>query len=197
VAATGHSPGEASAEPARQQVVVFDTLPVPYSETSYVISGPARRLPWLTRSLLAGAAGAAAVGTLEMLVDRSPLPRGARGDGVPRYPTITRLSQLGDPSHRRPVAARAGYAAALGLVHGTLRRRTCEPRASLTAGAGLAALTVSLLSPLGRTPPPWRWRPLDFVYTSAVHTVYAVAVKLAHQRIWKLQTGYWTARLFD
>jgi hypothetical protein len=103
--------------------VVFDTLPVPYSEPSSVLGGYSRRLPWLLRSLIAGAAGAALI--------------------------------------------RPRTALALGLAHGWLRRRTCEPRASL------------MLMAVSGEP------------------VAALLVGATHNAVRRVQTGMWTARLFD
>jgi len=184
--------------PAFPRVVILDTLPVPYSDPARAISARPRRLPWLARSLIAGAAGSMVVEAVEAFVDTSRTDQRRRrgGRGASSCPTVTRLSQLVDLEIGSARTVQVAYGSAIGLLHGTLRRRSREPTPSLATGASLAGLTLALLPPLGRAPLSWRWRKLDLLYTAGTCAVHALTVGTVHAGARKLQTGYWTARLF-
>jgi len=74
------------------------------------------------------------------------------------------------------LALRWSYGSAFGLLHGALRRRIGEPWASAAFGCTLMTATLSLFPLLGRTPPPWRWRPAVLATSLGTHVVYVAAV---------------------
>ena len=117
------------AGPAFPRVVILDTLPVPYSDPARAISARPRRLPWLARSLIAGAAGSMVVEAVEALVDTSRTDQRRRrgGRGASSCSTVTRLSQLVDLEIGSARTVQLAYGSAIGLLHGTLRRRSREP----------------------------------------------------------------------
>ena len=81
--------------------------------------------------------------------------------------------------HELGLALRWSYGSAFGLLHGVLRRRLGEPRASALFGGTLMTATVTLFPLLGRTPPAWRW-PADVLATCiGTHAAYVTAVALA------------------
>jgi hypothetical protein len=78
---------------------------------------------------------------------------------------------------------RWSYGSAFGLWHGVLRHRIREPWASVAFGATLMSATLTLFPLLGRTPPPWRWRP-DVIATSfGTHVAYVAAVAAVDDRL--------------
>ena len=143
----------------------------------------ARAPAWPIRSVLAGAAGTAAL-TLAYRTERRLRPRhhgqldyddslvpGQIVASIMHLPHVTAKEdeELG-------LALRWGYGSAFGLWHGLLRRAVGEPRASLAFGATLMTATFTMFPLLGRTPPPWRW-PADVLATSVgTHVVYASVV---------------------
>ncbi len=141
------------------------------------------RVPWPVRSVLAGAAGTAAL-SLSYIVEHRLRPRETGpldydDSLVPGQIVVTVL-------HLPHVTAREdeeigqllrwSYGSAFGLWHGLLRRRMQEPWASAVFGGTLMSATLTLFPLLGRTPPPWRW-PRGYLATSiATHVAYVTAV---------------------
>jgi hypothetical protein len=138
---------------------------------------------WAIRSVLAGAAGTAALslayaaerrlrpGVKRPLDYDDSLVPGQIVAGVMHLPHVTSREdqELG-------LALRWGYGSVFGLLHGALRRVIREPRASLAFGGTLMTATLTLFPLLGRTPPPWRW-PADVLATSVgTHVAYVSAV---------------------
>jgi len=140
-------------------------------------------LTWPTRSVLAGAAGTAAL-TLAYAAERRLRPR-HRGpldyddSLVPGQivASMMRRSHVTPREARRlGTALRWGYGSAFGLVHGLLYRRVGEPAASAIFGGTLIGATFSLFPLLGHTPPPWRW-PADVIATCmGTHAAYVLTV---------------------
>ena len=140
-------------------------------------------MPWPIRSVLAGAAGTAAM-TFAYAAERrlrgrrrgpldydDSLVPGQIVASVMHLPHVTAKqdSELG-------LALRWSYGSAFGLWHGLLSRSVGEPAASAIFGATLMSATLTLFPLLGRTPPPWRW-PADVIATSfGTHAVYVGAV---------------------
>jgi hypothetical protein len=130
------------------------------------------RLPWPTRSVIAGCAGTA---SLSLAYSIEHLLRGRRqpldyDDGVVPGQIVCDILNLEHVTGREQdelgLALRWTYGSAFGIWHGLLRRRVSEPWASLAFGATLMTATLTLFPLLGRTPPPWRW-PRGFLVTSA------------------------------
>ncbi len=141
------------------------------------------RVPWPVRSVLAGAAGTAALSAAYAIDHRlHPLRRGPLDYDdslVPGEIVANILNLSGVSGHEEAelgMALRWSYGSAFGLWHGLLRRRLPEPWASVAFGATLMTLTLTMFPVLGRTPPPWRW-PRGYVATSfATHAAYVAAV---------------------
>jgi len=140
-------------------------------------------LAWPIRSVLAGAAGTAALtaayaaerrvrGSHEGQLDYDDsLVPGQIVAGVMHLPHVTARGDrdLG-------LALRWGYGSAFGLLHGALRRSVGEPWASAAFGGTLMTATFTLFPLLGHTPVPWRW-PADVMATSiGTHAAYVAAV---------------------
>lgn len=147
-------------------------------------------LPWPIRSILAGAAGTATLTAAYKLEHR--LQRDVQGpldyddSLVPGeiVANILRLSRVtGREDYDLGLALRWGYGSAFGLWHGILRRRMPEPWASEVFGATLITATFTLFPLLGRTPPPWRWRPSVLVTCLSTHVAYVVAVAVVDDRL--------------
>jgi hypothetical protein len=142
-----------------------------------------RDVGWPIRSIVAGAAGTAAL-TVFYDVERR-LRRRHRGpldydDSLVPGAIVAAIMHLPHVTAREEedlgLALRWGYGSVFGLWHGILRRRFGEPRASLIFGATLMTATFSLFPLLGRTPPPSRW-PADVMATClASHAAYVTAV---------------------
>jgi hypothetical protein len=142
-------------------------------------------LPWPIRSVIAGAAGTAAMslayggerrlrpdvqGPLDY--DDSLVP-GEIVANVLHLPAVTAQEE-----HELGEALRWGYGSAFGLWHGLLRRLVGEPWASLVFGGTLMTATFTMFPLLGRTPPPWRW-PASVLATSiGTHVAYVAGVAL-------------------
>ncbi len=140
-------------------------------------------LAWPIRSVIAGAAGTAALTAAyaaerrlrpthegQLDYDDSLVP-GQIVAGVMHLPHVTAREDqdLG-------LALRWGYGSAFGLLHGALRRAVGEPWASAAFGSTLMTATFTLFPVLGHTPPPWRW-PSDVMATSlGTHAAYVAAV---------------------
>src|SRR6185369_7809108 len=129
--------------------------------------GPMRRgIPWPVRSVLAGAAGTAAM-TIAYAAEHRLRPKveGALDydDSLIPGKIVANVLRLGDVTDTEDAELKAalkwGYGSAFGLWHGTLRRFLPEPWASVVFGATLMSATFTLFPVLGRTPPPWRWDP--------------------------------------
>ena len=142
--------------------------------------------PWPVRSVVAGAAGTAAM-TLAYATERrmrrsAPGPLDYDDSLVPGeiVAGIMRLSNVTDrDEHELGLALRWGYGSAFGIWHGLLRRMIPEPWASCAFGATLMTATLTLFPLLGRTPPPWRWPPSVIATAVATHAAYVVAVAAA------------------
>lgn len=140
------------------------------------------RMPWVVRSVLAGAAGTVAM-TLAYETERRV--RGSRraldyDDSVVPGRIVAGVLHLGNLTDREDVqlgmALRLGYGSAFGVWHGLLRRAMPEPWAALAFGTTLMTATFTAFPVLGRTPPPWRW-PADVVATAlGTHAVYTLAL---------------------
>jgi hypothetical protein len=139
--------------------------------------------PWPIRSIVAGAAGTAAL-TLYYDVERRLRPR-HRGpldydDSLVPGKIVASIMHLPHVTDREDedlgLALRWGYGSAFGLWHGILRRRVGEPWASAIFGATLMTATFSLFPLLGRTPPPWRWPPDVMATCLASHAAYVTGV---------------------
>jgi hypothetical protein len=140
-------------------------------------------MPWPIRSVLAGTAGTAAM-TLAYAGERR-LRAGVRGsldydDSLVPGEIVAMIMHLPHVKARGDrdlgLALRWSYGSAFGLLHGALRRRIGEPWASAAFGCTLMTATLSLFPLLGRTPPPWRWRPAVLATSLGTHVVYVAAV---------------------
>jgi hypothetical protein len=142
-----------------------------------------KKLPWPVRSVLAGAAGTAAL-TLSYALEHRLRPRvkgpldyddslvpGEIVASIMHLPHVTAREE-----HELGLALRWGYGSAFGLFHGVLRRRVGEPRASLVFGTTLMTATLTLFPLLGRTPPPWRWTKSVLATAFGTHAAYVAAV---------------------
>jgi hypothetical protein len=148
---------------------------------------------WPLRSVLAGAAGTAAM-TAAYAVERRLVGARRRARGpldyddsrVPGQIVVSILhlpAVLNRDDEEIGMALRFGYGSLFGLWHGELRRRMREPWASAAFEATLLTITVTMFPLLGRTPPPWRW-PRSYMATClATHTIYTVAVALTDDRV--------------
>jgi hypothetical protein len=129
-------------------------------------------LPWPIRSVIAGAAGTAAL-TAAYAAERRMRPThegqldyddslvpGQIVAGIMHLPHVTAREDrdIG-------LALRWSYGSAFGLLHGALRRAVGEPWASAAFGGTLMTATFTLFPLLGHTPVPWRW-PADVIATS-------------------------------
>jgi hypothetical protein len=138
---------------------------------------------WPLRSVLAGAAGTAAL-TLAYGVERRLRPRvsgpldyddslvpGQIVASIMHLPHVTARED-----HELGLALRWGYGSVFGLWHGALRRVAPEPWAAAAFGATLMTATLSLFPLLGRTPPPWRWPPDVMATSVGTHVAYVTTV---------------------
>ena len=140
-------------------------------------------MPWPIRSVLAGTAGTAAM-TLAYAGERRLRP-GVPGsldydDSLVPGEIVAMIMHLPHVTARGDrdlgLALRWSYGSAFGLLHGALRQRIGEPWASAAFGCTLMTATLSLFPLLGRTPPPWRWRPAVLATSLGTHVVYVAAV---------------------
>lgn len=138
---------------------------------------------WPIRSVLAGAAGTAAM-TLTYAAERRLRSR-VRGpldydDSLVPGEIVAMVMHLPHVTAREDrdlgLALRWSYGSAFGLLHGALRRLVGEPWASAGFGATLMTATLTLFPLLGRTPPPWRWSPAVMATSVGTHVVYVAAV---------------------
>jgi hypothetical protein len=142
-----------------------------------------RQLPWPVRSVMAGAAGTAAM-TLAYRAEHLVRPQ-VQGqldydDSVVPGQIVASVLRLQDVTERGDeelkLALLWGYGSAFGLWHGTLRRFLPEPWASLIFGATLMSATFSLFPLLGKTPPPWKWPPDVLATSLGTHAAYVLGV---------------------
>lgn len=140
-------------------------------------------MPWPVRSVVAGAAGTAAL-SLSYATERRLRP-GHRGpldydDSLVPGQIVASIMHLPHVTAREDedvgLLLRWTYGSAFGLWHGLLRRRLGEPRASAIFGATLMSATFSLFPLLGRTPLPWRWPPDVMATCLGTHAAYVSAV---------------------
>jgi hypothetical protein len=134
------------------------------------------------RSVAAGSAGTAALSAAYALEHRLRHRRGSLDYDDSLVPGQIVVSILHLPAvsssekNELGLLLRCSYGSIFGLLHGILRRRMREPAASITFGATLMSLTVTMFPLLGRTPPPWRW-PRGYLATSiSTHAAYVLAV---------------------
>jgi hypothetical protein len=142
-----------------------------------------RDISWPVRSVVAGAAGTAA---MSLAYGSERQLRHARSsldydDSLVPGEIVATVLRLPDVTDREDaelgLALRWGYGSAFGLWHGLLRRRLPEPWAALIFGVTLMSATLTLFPVLGRTPPPWR--PRDVILTSfGTHAAYVLTVAL-------------------
>jgi len=141
------------------------------------------KLPWLARSVLAGAAGTTAM-TLAYATERRLRSR-VKGpldydDSLVPGQIVASIMHLPHVTARDEnelgLALRWSYGSAFGLWHGLLRRRAGEPFASAAFGATLMTATLTLFPLLGRTPPPWRWPKSVIATAFGTHAAYVAAV---------------------
>jgi hypothetical protein len=140
-------------------------------------------LIWPIRSVIAGAAGTAAL-TLAYACERRLRKRHVGpldyDDSLVPGQIVASVMHLPHVTDREErdlgLALRWSYGSAFGLLHGKLRRVIGEPWASAAFGGTLISATMTLFPMLGRTPPPWRW-PADTMATSlGTHAAYVAAV---------------------
>jgi hypothetical protein len=145
------------------------------------------KLPWLIRSIAAGAAGTAAL-SLAYETERRLRPRVSGpldyDDSLVPGQIVAAIMHLPHVTAREEqelgMALRWSYGSAFGLWHGLLRRRAGEPVASAAFGATLMSATLTLFPLLGRTPPPWRWPKSVIATAFGTHAAYVAAVALVN-----------------
>lgn len=143
-------------------------------------------LPWPARSVLAGAAGTAAM-TLAYGAERRlrPAVQGALDYDdslvpgeivacVMHLPSATKREE-----HELGLALRWGYGSVFGVWHGLLCRRMPGRFAGVAFGGTLMTATLALFPLLGHTPPPWRWQPSVIATAFGTHAAYVGAVAMA------------------
>lgn len=161
------------------------------------------RLPWLTRGVVAGAAGTAAMAAwyhleralrrdsvtgVDALADGSPVQGlwGTQGldydDTVVPGRIVASILHLHHVTDRQAgiitLGLRWSYGSAFGVAHVWLRKRLPEPTASLLFGSALMTMTFSAFPVLGNTPPPWRWHPDVLFSAVGSHTAYIATAGL-------------------
>jgi hypothetical protein len=148
------------------------------------------RLPWPLRSLLAGAAGTAALSAAYGLERRlRPHVSGPLDydDGLVPGEIVASIMHLGAVSareeHELGMALRWSYGSAFGCWHGILRRRFGEPAAGLAFAATLMSATLTMFPLLGHTPPPWRWSSGVLLTSFGTHAIYAATVAAVDDRL--------------
>jgi hypothetical protein len=137
---------------------------------------------WPVRAVFAGTAGTAAMTAAYGAERRLRGPGGPLDydDGLVPGQIVARIMRLPHVTDRRDrdlgLALRWSYGSAFGLLHGALRRSVGEPWASVAFLGTLMTATFGLFPLLGRTPPPWRWRPDVMATALGTHVVYAGTV---------------------
>ena len=135
-------------------------------------------MPWVVRSVVAGAAGTAAM-TLAYEVERRVRDRTTSLDyddsDVPGVIVASILDLKGltvQEDLELGELLRWTYGSAFGIWHGILRQVMPEPYAAAAFGTTLLGATFTAFPLLGRTPPPWKWT-ADAMATSIVtHVAY-------------------------
>jgi hypothetical protein len=155
------------------------------------------RVPWIVRSIVAGAAGTASL-TLAYKVEHRIRHRQASvpldyDDSLVPGEIVANILHLPHVTAREEnelgLGLRWSYGSAFGIYHGVLRRHVAEPWASAIFGGTLMSATLSLFPLLGRTPPPWRW-PADVMATSVgTHVAYVAAVAAVDDGFRRLGAG--------
>jgi hypothetical protein len=138
---------------------------------------------WPVRSVLAGAAGTAAM-TLAYACERrlrssrhGPLDYDDSLVPGQIVATVMHLPHVTDREDRElGFLLRWSYGSAFGLLHGKLRRVVGEPYASAAFAGTLITATMTLFPLLGRTPPPWHWPPDVLATSLGTHAAYVAAV---------------------
>ncbi|HWD65302.1 MAG TPA: hypothetical protein VG405_09015 [Solirubrobacteraceae bacterium] len=142
-----------------------------------------RRLPWPVTSVVAGAAGTAALSLSYAIERRVRRTRQADyDDSLVPGGIVCSILHLHQVTQRFEYEAGMGlrwtYGSGFGLLHGWLRRRIDEPAASAAFGGVLLTMTFTMFPLLGHTPPPWRW-PRGYVTSELLtHAAYVGAVAL-------------------
>ena len=154
-----------------------------------------RRPPiaWPVRSVLAGTTGTLSM-TLAYAAERRLRSRETGpldyDDGLVPGKIVASIMHLGHVTGRDErdlgLALRWSYGSAFGLWHGVLRRSVGEPWAAAIFGATLMTATFSLFPLLGRTPPPWRWKPDVLATSLGTHACYVAAVAAADDTVRRL-----------
>jgi hypothetical protein len=140
-------------------------------------------IPWQVRGVLAGTAGTATM-TLAYATERKLRHRGSEpldyDDSLVPGQIVASVMHLPDVTaredHELGLILRWTYGSAFGLFHGFLRRRVGEPWASAVFGGTLMSATLTLFPLLGRTQPPWRWKPDVLATAFGTHAAYVAAV---------------------
>jgi|SRR5690242_12802269 len=138
---------------------------------------------WPLRSVLAGTAGTAALALAyraeHRLRPRHPGPLDYDDSLVPGeiVASVMHLPHVtGREEYELGLILRWTYGSAFGMLHGVLRRRVGEPWAAGAFGATLMTATLTLFPLLGRTPPPWRWKPDVMATSVGTHVAYVATV---------------------
>jgi len=138
---------------------------------------------WPIRSVVAGAAGTAALTAAyaaERRVRRSHEGQLDYDDSLVPGQIVVSVMHLPHVTARGDrdlgLALRWSYGSAFGLLHGVLRRAVGEPWASAAFGATLMTATVTLFPLLGHTPAPWRWPPDVMATSLGTHAAYVAGV---------------------
>lgn len=168
-----------------------------------MVSVATPRFAWLSRGLMAGAGGTAAMALwyhleralrkgdytgVTALADGTPVEGLWSHEGLDYDDSIVpgqivaHLLDLPEPTPRQAgaitLALRWTYGSAFGVAHVLLRNRIREPHASLLFGGALMTMTSVAFPVLGRTPVPWRW-PVDAQISSiGSHAAYIATVSL-------------------
>jgi len=161
------------------------------------------QLPWLTRGLVAGVSGTAAMAIwyhleralrrgkytgVKTLADGTPVPGLWSKEGLDYDDSIVpgqivaSILNLPEPTPREAgaitLALRWTYGSAFGIVHVLLRNRLREPHATALFGTALMTMTSVAFPLLGRTPVPWRW-PVDAQISSlGSHSAYILTASI-------------------
>ena len=156
---------------------------------------PKRRLldqiPWPLRSVVAGAAGTAALSgayMIERAARRSPrdTPLDYDDSDVPGK-IVVNILHLGQVAERTDRdlgnVLRWTYGSAFGIAHGALRTRLREPWAALVFESTILTMTFSLFPLLGRTPPPWKWSSGYVLTCQFTHTAYVATLAVVDDNL--------------
>jgi hypothetical protein len=140
------------------------------------------KIPWVVRSVIAGAAGTAVMTLAYEAERRVRVSRTALDydDSIVPGQIVANILDLKGLTAREDLELglmlRAGYGSAFGIWHGILHRFMPEPYAALAFGTTLLGATFTAFPLLGRTPPPWEW-PKDVLATAVgTHVAYVVTV---------------------